>query len=382
MYALYGLTDAEVAAVAGWGVGKRWIAILGGQATMNWSVLKTRIAAAVILGLAAGLTVWPLEASYAVKGPMLTFIGGAIVLVGLLPERPEWKSLIVIAGTATAVGGSWYWYWDATKGDGWLLASVIVVSVVLVGTPLSVIGIASFMNRRVPDEMERERRVVVRSLKRRLNDVVSETRQAGAHWPGGEHYEAYDFTINMLFLQTWSMLQNPYQWTYAPREHEDLIAWYVIERLRRTAEIAISKHPHQCKYGAIAYNLSEFAALHLYRINIITEIDPVPTECPECREPKPTHKVNCMAAICWRCKYPTPPRSKNSQNTTVFTPQCYSLFSCSIRGEELVPVAPIATRLKLPIGIPRGGEDQSLTGPLWPPNRGRLRQLLEDLNHD
>ena len=349
---------------------------------MNRKILAARIIAAAILALAAGLTAWPLEAIYAVKAPMLTIIGGAIVLVGLIEVRLNWENGIVVAGTTAAIGGSWYWYLDAAKGDREALAAVISTSVILVVIVLVFGTIAWFISQREPDEMERERRAVVRSLRRRLHDAVEECGRARPIGPGGQHYEQYDATIHMLFMQTSSMVNNPHQWTYAPKQHEDLIAWYVIERLRRIAEIAISKHPHQCRYGAVAYRMADLAEMYLYRINIITEFDPVPAVCPQCKEPKPTHKANCMAAICWRCKYPTPPRNPNSDNTAVITPQCYRDALCFARGEEVSPVSPIAPRIRLPFGLSQGGQDNHIAGPVWPRNRRALRQLLEELNHD
>lgn len=349
---------------------------------MNWSVLKTRLAAAAILVLAAMLTVWPVEESHAVKGPMLTFIGGSIVLVGFIPARLTWEAGIVIVGTVAALGGSWYWYLEATEGDIWTLVVVILSSAVLLGSALIFPSFLWITSRNQPGEMERDRRVVVRSLKRRLDDVVEECVRARPLGPGDQYYEQNDPIMYMLFQQTSSMVNNPNQWTYAPKQHEDLIAWYVAERLRRIAEIAISKHPHQCRYGAVAYRLSDLSGMYTYPINIITEYDPVPAECPQCKEPKPTHKANCMAAICWRCKYPTPPSNPKSDNKTVITPQCYRDAICFARGEEVSPVSPIAPRIRLPIGLPQGGLDNRVAGPVWPRNRRDLRRLLEELNHD
>ena len=123
----------------------------------------------------------------------------------------------------------------------------------------------------------------------------------------GTTYAEYDSDINMLFANSWSMLERRSQTTYAWREHENLIENYLVERLEVTARIAITKHPHQCKYGEIAQSLADEIRSMMPVVNIIREFDPLPDACPECREVRPAHRVNCMAAICWRCKYPTPP---------------------------------------------------------------------------
>lgn len=121
---------------------------------MRRITLAIRIIAAAILLVAAGLTIWVLDDSNAVKGPMLTLIGSAIVLAGLIPARLEWENAIIIAGTVAIVVGSWHWYLDATNGDFWSLLAAIITSAVLVVTPLAVIGIASFVDRKRPDESE------------------------------------------------------------------------------------------------------------------------------------------------------------------------------------------------------------------------------------
>ena len=348
---------------------------------MQW-IFRARVLIVVLLCVAALLAATT-EPNNAVKAPVLTFIGGAVVVTWFLPvRRPEWRDSIVVTGTAIATAGSWYWLMDASDGSPASLILYLISGAVLV-VIVFVIGTVIWALSRLDSEpMERDRRAVERRLRRRLYEVVVEAGSAHPRGPGGQIYEQYDHAIHMLFLQTWSMVNDPHQWTYAPRQHRNLIASYVIERLRRTAEIAINKHPHQCRYGAIAYSLAELAEMYLYRVNIITEINLMPSQCPECRETTPTHKANCMAAICWRCKYPTPPRNPASRNNNVVTPQCYSLLPCSPRGKELKPVEPVALRLRLRVGIPHNGEDQYLLGPEWPLNQRVLRQLLEEINHD
>ncbi|MXZ90449.1 MAG: hypothetical protein F4W95_10510 [Chloroflexi bacterium] len=332
---------------------------------------------------AAALAAFAQDVSYGEKAPVLTFIGGAIVVVWFMPvRRPEWRDAVVVIGTGVATAGSWYWLMDASDGDWTTLVAALMGGVVLV-IIIFVIGIVIWVFARLDGEpIERDRRAIERRLRRRLHEVVDETQHAGPRGPDGVLYERFDHVIFELFLNTWSMVKDPSRWTYAPREHKNLIDNYVVARLRRTAEIAIGKHPHQCKYGAVAYNLSDYAELYLYRVMLITEFDPLPAECPHCKEPKPTHKANCMAAICWQCKYPTPPRNQNSQITEVITPQCHIPALCFLRGESVTPKEPNAIRIKLPFTIPQDGEDQSLTMGNWPRNRRDLRNLLEILHHD
>ena len=211
------------------------------------------------------------------------------------------------------------------------------------------------------EPIDANRRQIERRIQRRLDEIVHEVRQAGPRSPGGARYEAFDGTMFLLLLHTWSMINEPSQWTYDPANHRDLIGNYVVARLDKTAEIAISKHPHQCKYGAVAHNLSDYAGRWLRIVQLITQFDPLPQFCPECAEPKPSHQANCMAAICWRCKYPTPPRYSNSQKTTVITPQCHIPILCYPRGEMMAPMEPIANRIRLPFTIPHNAEDECLT---------------------
>ena len=153
----------------------------------------------------------------------------------------------------------------------------------------------------------------------------------------------------------------------------------MVERLVRTAQIATSKHPHQCKYGECAQALADDASLFLQRVNIIGDFDPLPDACPECHESKPSHKANCMAAICWRCKYPTPPSKAGSTNTAAITPQCHIPPICFPRGEQIGTDSQVLPRVRLPFTIPQGGSDDCLSMIQWPRERKQLRILLEQL---
>ena len=345
-------------------------------------ILKARLVVAAILLLAA-LLAMGLDTDAGVKAPVLTFIGGAVVVTWFLPvRRPEWRDAIVVIGTVIATAGSWYWLMDTTDGDPTVLVFALTGSVVLAVVVLVFVFMVWAFTRTSVEPIEPNRRAIERRVRRRLREIVDETRQAGARSPGGESYEAFDAAMFQLFLNTWSMINEPRLWTYEPAKHRELMGNYVVGMLDKTAEIAISKHPHQCKYGAVAHNLADYAGRWLRITQLVTEFDPLPLDCPECKEPKPTHKANCMAAICWQCKYPTPPTNPDSQNTAVITPQCHIPTLCFPRGELVTPVEPIAVRIRLPFTIPQNGQDQCLTMGHWPRRRRDLRNLLDELNHD
>ena len=349
--------------------------------SMDW-ILKARWSAAAILLVTALLAAYANDDA-AVKAPVLTFIGGAMVVTWFLPvRRPEWRDAVVVMGTGIATAGSWYWLTDATEGDPTTLVLSLIGGVALVVVSLVALLIWRALTLASNEPIDHNRREIERRVRRRLHEIVDETRQAGPRSAGSETYEAYDSTMLLLFLHTWSMTNAPHRWTYDPTHHRDLIGNYVVARLEKTAEIAISKHPHQCKYGAAAHNLASYARRSLRTNQLITEFDPLPTNCPECKEQKPTHQANCMAAVCWRCKYPTPPKNPDSQKTTVITPQCHIPMLCSPRGELVTPVEPTAVRIRLPFTVPQNGEDQSLTMGEWPRRKRDLRNLLGQLNHD
>ena len=349
--------------------------------SMNW-ILKIRWLAIAALLIAATFAAFGQDTNNEEKAPILTFLGGAMIATWLVPELRLRRDAGVVLGTLVATAGSWYWLMDATKGDPTTFVWYLVAGVILV----VLIPAATFIGRKITgasdEPIDRNRREIERRVQRRLHQIVVETRQAGPHSAGGATYEAYDSTMFILFLNTWSMTNKPNQWTYDPTHHRDLIRNYVVARLKKTAEIAISKHPHQCKYGAVAHNLASYASMWLRVTQLITEFDPLPTNCPECKEPKPTHQANCMAAICWQCKYPTPPKKPDSQKTTVITPQCHMPTLCSPRGELVTPVEPIAIRIRLPFTLPQNGEEQSLEMGEWLRRKRDIRNLLGQLNHD
>ena len=327
------------------------------------------------------------EMPHGEKAPVLTMTSAALVLTGLLParrlERQDLPGMIGGAvGAIIAIVAAFYWLSDATDKPFQTLAAVLLGATTLLIVLLflaMVIWGASALDRPTDPDFIRKRRAIVNRLVRRLNQVVKEIQYAHPVPSDGVHYARYDGEVFLLFLHSWSMLHNRWQATYAWKEHENLIGSYLVERLGRTAQIAISKHPHQCKYGEIAQALANDASLFLQRVNIIGDFDPMPDACPECREPKPSHKVNCMAAICWRCKYPTPPSKAGSTNAVVITPQCHIPPICFPRGEQTGPNSQILPRIRLPFTIPQGSSDDCLSMIQWPRERKQLRILLEQL---
>ena len=321
-----------------------------------------------------------------IKAPLLTVTGAAIFIVPLVPpEEFELPQVGALLGTVTALLGGWFWLSGATEGK----AAPALANVMLGAVALIVIGIIGYGYIRVfhstpsrenPDVLRRRRRVD--SVRKQLQDLARETTSVLGVYSNGTRYAEYDSDINMLFMSSWSMLEHRNRTTYAWREHENLVENYLVRRLQLTAEIAISKHPHQCKYGEVAQRMADEIRSMMPVVNIITEFDPLPDTCPECQEAKPVHRVNCMAAICWRCKYPTPPIRAASETTTMVTPQCHIPQLCFPRGEQLAAGAPFLRRIRLPFTLPRNGTDERLSMGTWPRNRRALRDLLEQLRHE
>ena len=316
------------------------------------------------------------------KAPVLTLIGGAVVLTGFFPiRRPlreELPGLIgTIAGTIVAIVAAYYWLYDATSGKPFqTLAAVFFGATVLLVLFFIIVGMfwgaSSIGQQGDPDVMRRKS--IVRRVKRQLNDIARETLSAG-----GTPYSQYDATIDGLFRSAWSMLDKPYLWTYSPREHQNLIENYLVEWLKHTERAAAEKHPSQCKYAGVAYALAQDAYTLLERISLVTEFDPLPVDCPECRESLPSHKANCMAAICWRCKQATPPQSRDSKNIAVITPMCYMELFCHPRGQQLEPKTAIVNRIALPFGLPPDNESSQALMHGWPTDRRKTKDLLEEL---
>ena len=331
----------------------------------------------------AALVVYP-EAK--IRAPLLTMTGGAMILIPLVPAgKPELPQFATMLGTLVALCGGWYWVSEATGGKpGTTLAEAIIFAIGLVVVGLLVAGFFRFTSSSAsqenPDMLRRQRRVG--KVGKQLRNLVRETTSVPSVYSNGTRYAEYDPDINMLFVNSWSMVGRRYQTTYAWREHENLIENYLVRRLQLTAEIAITKHPHQCKYGEVAQIMADELRSKMTVVNIITGLDPLPDNCPECREAKPTHRVNCMAAICWRCKYPTPPSKHGGENTAVITPQCHIPQLCFPRGEQLAAGAPLLRRIRLPFTIPQNSRDECLSRGEWPRNRRELRDLLEQLQHE
>ena len=248
-----------------------------------------------ILVVAALFTPFVIE-SDDVRAPLLTFMGGAAVVVSLFhPRISKLQSVGSFVGTVIATFGSWYWLSAAAEEPFQILTIVLAVA-----TLFSVYGYIGLIVFRVvrsvgslPDPYEAKRAGVVKEVLTELKGITDEIRTRGFH---------FDPIIYELFNNTREMFEAPDRMTYAWREHDDLIGNYVVQRLKRTAEIAITRHPHQCKYGDIANELASRGNYFLPIHRLITDIDALPKKCPECDEPKPSHKANCMAAICWRCK--------------------------------------------------------------------------------
>ena len=345
-------------------------------------VMKARLIIEAVLVISV-LFALVLDAGAGVKAPVLTFLGGAMIVVWFFPsEGPEWERITVASGTTAATAGSWYWLMDATDGDASPLIWILVAGTILVAMGFVTVFIVRALERRSEYPVG-ERREIERMIKQRLGELVDEARYAGGPGSSGNRvYEAYDGTMLSLVLHTWSMANNPRRWTYEPKNHKDLLGNYIVARLEKTAEIAISKHPHQCKYGAAADNLAYHGRRYLSFTPLITDFDPLPQYCPACAEAKPSHKANCMAAICWQCKFPVPPRDPDSQKTEVVTPQCHVGSACHPRGELVSPHGPIVTRIRLPFSIPHAGEDDCMPANEWPRNKRQLQHLLNRLRHD
>ena len=325
-----------------------------------------------LLLMAAGTPILTQEPK--VLAPLLTLIGGLIILVPMLKlDKFELMQWAPMAGILIVSAGTYFWLAEATDGKaGITLAELFLITVALIVFGLIVFGYFYVLKMtdwpKDPDEMIRTSRM--RRVKKILNEIVDETSSTG---PG--KYTQYDHVIHGLFWDTWLMLERPRHATYAPKKHKYLIENYAVARLERTAEIAVTKHPYQCKYGEIADRLAYDIVRGLPPVNIIKSFDPLPNTCPECKEPKPAHKANCMAAICWHCKYPTPPGKAGSENATQITPQCY--IPCSPRGEAVDPFSPLLRRIRLPFSIPQGSFHKDDLGSSWPENGRELRDQLQ-----
>lgn len=347
---------------------------------------KIRLTIGVIMVLALFATLFLLPVKHGIKAPILALVSGVLILAGTIPAKlPEREQRPVLlgttAGTIVALAAAGYWLSDATEGDGFqsIYTVALVVALVLFYAAFLVwvVWLAGRVFFRPVDPSVAQRRTIVRRVKRGLLQSHHEVNDADE-----TRFTGYDAEIGILFLRMRSILDKPFRWTYTPKAHQNLLESYLVELLNYTAELAISRHPRQCKYGGVADGLARQAELYLQRVWIIKELNPLPDVCPECKETKPAHKASCMAAICWRCKYPTPPANPDSASEKVITPQCHIDIVCAPRGEALRPTAPVVVRIRLPLTIPQVGEDFAnvvLSSGSWSSIKRKRRALLEEL---
>ena len=316
------------------------------------------------------------------KAPILMLCSGGFLLAAFFPQRrPRLNEWLAIGGTAIALVSSWYWLLAATRGE-WAspLANVFfsVAALAIVILVLTALFFGLRTARAMDDPFEINRRAILRRVKARLLQVSSEISST----PRSE-YTRYDGNIHMLFLSAFSLLNSPHVCTYNPAGHFNLLENYLCEILYSTAALAVTRHPDQCKYGEIADHLAKDAELYLNRIKLITRLDPMPRSCPQCGEQLPAHSASCMAAICWRCKYPTPPQDSKCANETIITPVCHLQSLCAPRGEQRNPETKIVPRVSLPFSIPQSYDDIRMSkGPSWPRNKEDRQRLLNSLQHD
>ena len=202
------------------------------------------------------------------RAPLLTLIGGLVILVPMLKlNKLELLQVAPILGILVATGGTYFWLSEATGGKaGITLAELFLGTVALIVMGAIVFAFVWVLvktdSREDPEEMIRASRL--RRAKRELREVADETRTTGFN-----EYTKYDPVIAALFRNIWSMLNNPHLSTYAWKEHKNLIENYAVATLERTAEIAITKHPYQCKYGEIATSLAYDIVRGLLPVRVI-----------------------------------------------------------------------------------------------------------------
>lgn len=342
---------------------------------------RIRVWVAVSLGVVFAGTLIA-ELSHPVKAPILMLCSGGFILTAVFPQRrPHVNDWLLTGGTSVALVSSWYWLLAATGGQWASPLATVFFSTAALAIVILVLTALFFGLRTVStmeDPFEVNRTAIMRRVRARLVQVSSEV--SSTPW---SQYSRYDGNIHMLFLSALSLLNTPHVCTYYPEEHSNLLENYLCEILYSTATIAVTKHPEQCKYGEIADNLAKDAELYLHRIKLITCLDPMPCSCPQCGVQLPAHKANCMAAICWRCKYPTPPRDSSCTNESVITPVCHLQFLCAPRGEQRNPETEVVPRVSLPFSIPQSYDDIIMPkGPSWPRNKKDCQRLLDNLHHD
>ena len=349
--------------------------------TRNESIIRF-VVGGYFLFCAALSLVYPLESG--VRAPLLALASGMTLATALFtltrPGVKEWLSLIAaILGIAAA----WFWLSQATNEDpvSMVMLVIAIPTIVLMFVWLGIVGWNEYQYK-TKGSYYIGRGAYRNSVRQQLRRIVGQLRTTGTRLPGGDKYSRFDFELYSFFNNTWLILERPHSWTYAPIQHQDLLDTYIFRRLRRIAEIAITKHPYQCKYGEIAHDLSWESELLLQSVNIIVEFDPLPGRCPQCKEAKPKHRANCMAALCWRCKYPTPPSDRKGQGERVITTECIYSSNCEPRGELIQPDEEVVKRLSLPLGMPRQGDrEEDLITLRWPTNKKELKELLKIHEH-
>ena len=345
--------------------------------------LKIRAAVGGFFVVCAAMSLWyPFESG--VRAPLFALASGMTLATALFPlTRPGVKEWLSFGAAVLGIAAAWFWLSQATDEDPVSKVKLVVAvpAILLIFVWLGIVGRIEYQYR-TKGHYYIGRRSYRNSVRQQLKRTADQLRTASTRLPGGDKYSRFDFELYSFFNNTWLILERPHSWTYAPIQHQDLLDTYVFRRLRRIAEIAITKHPYQCKYGEIAHDLSWESELLLQSVNIIVEFDPLPARCPQCKEAKPKHRANCMAALCWRCKYPTPPSDRKGQVERVITTECIYSSNCEPRGEFIQPDEEVVKRLSLPLGMPRQGDrEEDLITLRWPTNKKALKELLKIHEH-
>ena len=345
-------------------------------------VVRTAKIVILVIMTAAAIATPVIITEDEIRAPLLTVIGGGAIIVALFhPSTLQLPSIGTIVGTMIATAGGWFWLDGATPGSPFESLKVVLILPLFL-TMYAYFGVVLFRGfvttKNTSEPYQKEREEILKEIQERLNQVTGEIRARGHH---------FDHTMYSLFSNTERMLAEPSETSYAWSEHDTLIGNYITERLKRTAEIAITKHPYQCKYGEIANEIASDSELLLPRIRLTMDINAIPEECPQCGEVKPSHKANCLAALCWRCKYPTPPIRRRSENASIISPQCLMFLNdrnlqCPLRGEDVTPNTRIVKRLSLPFSLPLEDEDQFRTTPSWPIGKESLKEILREIEEE
>ena len=129
-------------------------------------VFWVRMSTATILIVATVLTS-TLELETLQKGSMIAFLGGAVLVVGLIPaQRIDWQSIITAAGTIIATVGSWLLFSHSTPEALTVLVMVLIAAIALIAMLLFIPSVAWLSSRMSPSPVDQDRRIVVRRLNR------------------------------------------------------------------------------------------------------------------------------------------------------------------------------------------------------------------------